>query len=104
MQVAKILQMLAMRKYEPVEPKVADLYKHFDEDCLSSIINMLLEDALYKVELDKEPSNLESSDQLKQMAHSVKAFFTEQQLHNLVRKLLFAKFHTYEKFLLFPAD
>ncbi|XP_065209586.1 receptor-mediated endocytosis protein 6 homolog isoform X2 [Planococcus citri] len=84
MQVAKILQMLAMRKYEPVEAKVADLYKHFDEDCLSSIINILLEDALHKVELDKEPSNLETNDQLKQMAYNVKAFFTEQQLHNLI--------------------
>lgn len=30
MQVAQILQMLAMRKYEGVDPKVADLYCHFE--------------------------------------------------------------------------
>lgn len=83
-QVAKILQMLAMRKYEPVDPKVADLYKHFDEDCLSSIINVLLEDALQKNQLDKEPSILDNNDQLKQMTRNTTAFFTEQQLHNLV--------------------
>lgn len=29
MQVAQILQMLAMRKYEDVDPKVADLYNQF---------------------------------------------------------------------------
>lgn len=87
-QVAKILQTLAMRKYEPVEPKVADLYKHFEEDCLSSIINTLLENALSSTELDKEPSSLESNDQLKQMSHNVTAFFTEQQLHNLVSEII----------------
>lgn len=83
-QVAKILQMLAMRKYEPVDPKVADLYKHFEEDCLSSIINVLLDDALQKNQLDKEPSILDNNDQLKQMTRNATAFFTEQQLHNLV--------------------
>lgn len=91
-QVAKILQMLAMRKYEPIDPKVADLFKHFDEDCLSPIINILLEDALQKDEFDKDPNVLDSNDQLKQMNRNVKAFFTEQQLHNLVRKSLKNKY------------
>ena len=34
-QVAKILQMLAMRKYQPVDPKVEDLYSQFDKVCFS---------------------------------------------------------------------
>lgn len=83
-QVAKILQMLAMRKYEPVDPKVADLYTHFDENCLTSIINVLLEDVVGKSDFDKETNGVDNDDQLKHMAHNVTAFFTEQQLHNLV--------------------
>lgn len=83
-QVAKILQMLAMRKYEPVDPKVADLYTHFDEKCLSSIINVLLENVTEKGNLDKDPNIADNDDQLKQIAHNVTAYFTEQQLHNLV--------------------
>ncbi len=73
-----------MRKYEPVESKVADLYQHFDEDCLSSIINVLLEDTIEKPDLDKEPNFFDSDDQLKQMSRNITAFFTEEQLHNLV--------------------
>lgn len=88
-QVAKILQMLAMLKYEPVDPKVADLYKQFDEECLSSVINILLEDAMQRSDIDKEPSFLDSDDQLKQMSRNVTAFFTEHQLHNLVNTFFF---------------
>ena len=86
-QVAKILQTLAMRKYEPVDAKVADLYVHFDENCLTSIINVLLEDlgdVDSQCEFDKAMNIVDNDDQLKQMALNVTAFFTEQQLLNLV--------------------
>ncbi|KAG8241144.1 GTPase-activating protein and VPS9 domain-containing protein 1 [Homalodisca vitripennis] len=51
-QVAQILQMLAMRRYEGVDPKVEDLYSQFDKNSVSSLLDTMLEGNT----LSEEPS------------------------------------------------
>lgn len=43
-QVAQILQVLVHSKWEPFDPKLEDLYSRFDKDCVSSILDAILED------------------------------------------------------------
>lgn len=43
MQVAQILQVLAMAKWEELDPKLMDLYGKFEKDCMSSLLDFLLE-------------------------------------------------------------
>lgn len=43
MQVAQILQVLAMAKWEEFDPKLMDLYGKFDKDSMSSVLDFLLE-------------------------------------------------------------
>ena len=45
MQVAQILQVLAMWKFEDVDPRLLDLYSRFDKEEVSSIVEELLESA-----------------------------------------------------------
>ncbi|XP_054720552.1 GTPase-activating protein and VPS9 domain-containing protein 1-like [Uloborus diversus] len=43
MQVAQILQVLAMSKWEEIDPKLMDLYEKFEKDCMSSLLDLILE-------------------------------------------------------------
>lgn len=43
-QVAQILQVLVHSKWEPFDPKLDDLYSRFDKDCVSSVLDAILED------------------------------------------------------------
>ncbi|GAB6021964.1 hypothetical protein CHUAL_006124 [Chamberlinius hualienensis] len=43
MQVAQILQVLAMAKWEEIDPKLMDLYGKFERNCMSSVLDLLLE-------------------------------------------------------------
>lgn len=43
-QVAQILQLLAHSKWEPLDPKMNDLYSRFDKHCVSSILDAILEE------------------------------------------------------------
>lgn len=45
MQIAQILQVLAMWKLEEADPKLSDLYSQFNQDSVSSILDDLLESA-----------------------------------------------------------
>ena len=45
MQVAQILQVLAMWKFEDVDPRLLDLYSRFDKEEVSSIVEEMLESA-----------------------------------------------------------
>ncbi|KAL0275969.1 UNVERIFIED_CONTAM: hypothetical protein PYX00_003663 [Menopon gallinae] len=83
MQVAQILQMLAMRKYEGVDPKVADLYCHFETDCISSLLERILEDSAET--LDDQPTAGETTE-VEGLSRSA-ALFTHSQLNNLVKFL-----------------
>ncbi len=42
--VAQILQVLVHSKWEPFDPKLDDLYSRFDKDCVSSILDAILEE------------------------------------------------------------
>ncbi|RWS15868.1 GTPase-activating protein and VPS9 domain-containing protein 1-like protein [Dinothrombium tinctorium] len=42
MQVAQIIQALALSKWESTDPKLDDLYSKFPKDCLSSVLDFLL--------------------------------------------------------------
>ncbi|KAG8239975.1 hypothetical protein J437_LFUL019561, partial [Ladona fulva] len=44
LQVAKALQGLALRPYQEEDPRLADLYSLFEKDCVSSIVDCMLED------------------------------------------------------------
>ncbi|XP_071447681.1 GTPase-activating protein and VPS9 domain-containing protein 1 [Hetaerina americana] len=44
MQVAKALQGLALRPFQEEDPRLADLYGLFEKDCVSSIVECMLED------------------------------------------------------------
>lgn len=43
-QVAQTLQVLVHSKWEPFDPKLEDLYSRFDKDCVSSILDAILEE------------------------------------------------------------
>ena len=43
-QVAQTLQVLVHSKWEPFDPKLDDLYSRFDKDCVSSILDAILEE------------------------------------------------------------
>ena len=42
--MAQILQVLVHSKWEPFDPKLDDLYSRFDKDCVSSILDAILEE------------------------------------------------------------
>nr|CAD7264924.1 unnamed protein product [Timema shepardi] len=79
-QVAKIVQMLAMTKYEDVDSKVTDLYNMFDKDCVSSLLDAILDSN--SGEGDDSPAIADSS-KLQGLSRSA-ALFTEAEIHNLV--------------------
>ncbi|KAK6641198.1 hypothetical protein RUM44_012907 [Polyplax serrata] len=81
MQVAQILQMLAVRKYQEVDAKVADLYNKFHTDCVSSFLDRILED--YSECLDEPPPS-EQNTEIDGISRSA-ALFTHSQLNNLVK-------------------
>ncbi|XP_069695345.1 GTPase-activating protein and VPS9 domain-containing protein 1 [Periplaneta americana] len=79
-QVAKIVQMLAMRKYEDVDSKVSDLYNLFEKDCVSSLLDAILDGATDGLE---DGPVITVSSKLQGLSRSA-ALFTEAELHNLV--------------------
>ncbi|XP_034234553.1 GTPase-activating protein and VPS9 domain-containing protein 1 [Thrips palmi] len=82
-QVAQILQVLASRKYQDVDPKVWDLYSQFDKDIVSSLVDGLLEGAING--LLEEPVISESC-KLQGLSRSA-ALLTEAELYGLVNFL-----------------
>ncbi|BES99566.1 GTPase activator activity [Nesidiocoris tenuis] len=79
-QVAQIIQMLALRKYESIDPKLEDLYAHFDKDCVSSIIEFIVQANL--------PAEYEAEDSAKVgLLTMSSALFTEYELNSLVNFL-----------------
>ncbi|KAL1132013.1 hypothetical protein AAG570_011623 [Ranatra chinensis] len=77
-QVAQILQMLAMLKYQQVDPKVKDLYSQFDKDCVSSIIDSMIEGSIIS-----DNPQVGDNMNLQGLCRSA-ALFTEAELHSLV--------------------
>ena len=45
MQVARILQVLALWKWEEIDPRLSDLYSRFDKDALASVLEAMLDPA-----------------------------------------------------------
>ena len=45
MQIAHILQVLALWKWEEIDPRLSDLYSRFDKDALSSVLEAMLDPA-----------------------------------------------------------
>ncbi|GLH08502.1 Uncharacterized protein GBIM_13724 [Gryllus bimaculatus] len=82
-QVAQIVQTLAMTRYEEVSSKVADLYSHFEKDCVSSILDIMLDGVGATV--NEEPATIEGG-KLQGLVRSC-ALFTEQELQNLIHFL-----------------
>ncbi|XP_012287140.1 GTPase-activating protein and VPS9 domain-containing protein 1 isoform X2 [Orussus abietinus] len=80
MQVGQILQMLSLMKYQNVDSKVIDLYRRFEKDSVSSILDTMLEGATD--ELDEEPTIIDSS-KLQGLSRSA-ALFTENELNCLI--------------------
>uniref|UniRef100_A0A1B6FZC8 Receptor-mediated endocytosis protein 6 homolog n=1 Tax=Cuerna arida TaxID=1464854 RepID=A0A1B6FZC8_9HEMI len=77
-QVAQILQMLAMRRYEGVDPKVEDLYSQFDKNSVSSLLDTMLEGNTPS----EEPS---IADEVRHQGLTRSAaLLTKAELHNLV--------------------
>ena len=83
MQVGQILQMLSLIKYQSVDPKVNDLYRKFEKDSVSSILDAILDGAID--ELEEEP-NVIDSNKLQGLSRSA-ALFTENELNSLVNFL-----------------
>ncbi|XP_078044558.1 GTPase activating protein and VPS9 domains 1 [Augochlora pura] len=80
MQVGQILQMLSLMKYQIVDSKTFDLYRKFDKDSVSSIIDSMVDSAAE--ELEDEPSIIDSN-KLRGLSRSA-ALFTEAELNALV--------------------
>ncbi|KAK1119373.1 hypothetical protein K0M31_013207 [Melipona bicolor] len=80
MQVGQILQMLSLMKYQTVDSKTFDLYKKFDKDSVSSIIDVIVDGATE--ELEDEP-NIIDNNKLRGLSRSA-ALFTETELNTLI--------------------
>ncbi|XP_048505942.1 GTPase-activating protein and VPS9 domain-containing protein 1 isoform X2 [Athalia rosae] len=80
MQVGQILQMMSLLKYQNVDGKVIDLYRKFEKDSVSSLLDGMLEGATD--ELEDEPAMVDGS-KLQGLARSA-ALFTESELNALV--------------------
>ncbi|XP_026825737.1 GTPase-activating protein and VPS9 domain-containing protein 1 isoform X3 [Ooceraea biroi] len=78
MQVGQILQMLSLQKYQSIDSKVIDLYKKFEKDSVSSIIDSMLDGATE--ELEEEPTVIDNK--LQGLSRSA-ALFTESELNSL---------------------
>ena len=59
-QVAQILQILVHSKWEPFDPKLDDLYSRFDKDCVSSILDAILEEGSSTVNVVFSSSSAQS--------------------------------------------
>lgn len=81
-QVAQILQVLALRNYEEVDPKVEDLYSQFEKNSVSSILNDMLEGA--RDNLSEEPTI--DTNKLPGFSRT-DVLFTEQELFNFIQFL-----------------
>ncbi|XP_076233243.1 GTPase activating protein and VPS9 domains 1 isoform X2 [Calliopsis andreniformis] len=80
MQVGQILQMLSLMKYQTVDSKTYDLYKKFDRDSVSSIIDAMVDGAIE--ELEEEPTVVDNN-KLRGLSRSA-ALFTELELNTLI--------------------
>ncbi|OAD57061.1 GTPase-activating protein and VPS9 domain-containing protein 1, partial [Eufriesea mexicana] len=80
MQVGQILQMLSLMKYQVVDSKTFDLYKKFDKDSVSSIIDAMVDGATE--ELEDEP-NIVDNNKLRGLCRFA-ALFTETELNTLI--------------------
>lgn len=81
-QVANIIQMLAMCKYEPIDNKVQDLYQHFNKDCVSSLMEVLLKTSS-RNSLSDEHLTVNPNVKLENLVRSI-ALFTEEELQAFV--------------------
>ncbi|KAM0728580.1 GTPase-activating protein and VPS9 domain-containing protein 1 [Formica fusca] len=79
-QVGQILQMLSLQKYQSIDNKVIDLYKKFEKDSVSSIIDSMLDGATE--ELEEEPTMIDNN-KLQGLSRSA-ALFTESELNSLI--------------------
>lgn len=80
MQVGQILQMLSLQKYQSIDNKVIDLYKKFEKDSVSSIIDSMLDGATE--ELEEEPMIIDNN-KFQGLSRSA-ALFTESELNSLI--------------------
>ncbi|KAG5321351.1 GAPD1 protein, partial [Pseudoatta argentina] len=80
MQVGQILQMLSLQKYQNIDNKVIDLYKKFEKDSVSSIIDSMLDGATE--ELEEEPMIIDNN-KFQGLSRSA-ALFTESELNSLI--------------------
>ncbi|CAB3384514.1 Hypothetical predicted protein [Cloeon dipterum] len=81
MQVAQILQRLAIWQWQEVDSKVMDLYSQYDKNCLWSIMEEILEgNSECLVDENEKPNSLSG---LTRMA----VVMTENELHSLVNVL-----------------
>ncbi|XP_063984398.1 GTPase-activating protein and VPS9 domain-containing protein 1 [Diachasmimorpha longicaudata] len=81
MQIGQILQMLSLMKYQTIDSKVIDLYKKFEKDAISSIIDSMLEGT--SDDLHEEPSIIDNT-KLQGLTRSA-ALFTEGELNSLIQ-------------------
>ncbi|XP_017887032.1 GTPase-activating protein and VPS9 domain-containing protein 1 isoform X2 [Ceratina calcarata] len=81
MQVGQILQMLSLMKYQAVDSKTFDLYKKFDKDSISSIIDTMVNGAAE--ELEDEPNISIDNNKLRGLSRSA-ALFTETELNTFI--------------------
>ncbi|XP_014681413.1 PREDICTED: GTPase-activating protein and VPS9 domain-containing protein 1-like [Priapulus caudatus] len=77
MQVGQILQVLAMSKWDPIDSKLMDLYGRFEKDCISSLIEVIMEGEVS--ELPVEPSALSL-----QSLNRTSVIITENDLNSTV--------------------
>ncbi|XP_015600361.1 GTPase-activating protein and VPS9 domain-containing protein 1 isoform X3 [Cephus cinctus] len=79
-QVGQILQMLSLIKYQAIDAKVMDLYRRFEKDSVSSMLDAMLEGATD--ELEDEPAVIDNS-KLQGLSRSA-ALFTENELNTVI--------------------
>ncbi|XP_015108702.1 GTPase-activating protein and VPS9 domain-containing protein 1 [Diachasma alloeum] len=92
MQVGQILQMLSLMKYQTIDTKVMDLYRKFEKDSISSIIDSMLEGT--SDDLHEEPTIIDNT-KLQGLTRSA-ALFTEGELNSLIQFLQIVNTRTEE--------
>ncbi|CAK1548070.1 unnamed protein product [Leptosia nina] len=80
-QIAQIIQMLCLAKYQEVEPKVRDLYTKFERSCVWSLIEAVTSPACGPAATAPTPDATLRTDA---PHRTVLALFTLQDLHSLI--------------------
>ena len=86
MQIAQILKVLALWKWEEIDPRLMDLYSNFDKECMSSVLEAMLEAGEMSEEAEDAAHKLAAgaTDDRTEGQSRLAVLLTRQQLEDVI--------------------